>query len=110
DRAAVRRTAGAVPGVDAEEDGTPGGAQRIPHHRERAQRPLALVVLEIVDAPGGERLRVGGLVAEAADGDRGADAAVDPDAGLVVRRLVDSQLQALAMNVGGQRGNPGREL
>src|SRR4029079_16619647 len=52
--------------VDAVDDRAAGGAQGVAHGGEPAERAAAIVVLEIVDAPGGVRLRVLLLVAEAA--------------------------------------------
>ena len=71
------------------------------HRREAGQRPAAVVVLQIVDTPRGERLGVLRLRALPAGLAR---------AGGGVGRLVDPELQTLAVNVGGQRGDAAREL
>src|SRR4029079_11758478 len=68
----------------------------------------ALVVLEVVDGPRREGLRVGRLVAEAPHAL--AVAAVDVGAGLVARDLVDPDLQPLAVDVVGERGHTAGEL
>src|SRR5262249_6905966 len=97
---------------DAVEDRTTGRAQRVPHGGECGERSLTFVVLEVVDAPGRERLRVGGLVAQAADGRGLGDAGVVVDAGACVRVwcFVDADLQAFAVDVVRQGGDAGGKL
>jgi len=59
-------------------------------------------------APIGESLRIGSLVAAATDGNAGADAIVDRNTRLGIRRLVDSELESFPVHILGESGDAGR--
>src|SRR5262249_21713155 len=77
--------------------GAHGGVAGLPRHTV----VVAVVVLQVVHTPGGERLGVGGLVAQAARVAR---------AGRGAGVLVDAQLQAQRMDVVGGALDPVGEL
>lgn len=101
-------------GVDAVDDRPPGGPQGVAHQREARDLLVAgtaggtPVVLEVVDAPRGERGGVLRLVPPAARRARIGTAGLR--AGAVTRHLVDAELQALAVDVVPEGLHPAREL
>ena len=93
-----------APLAQREDDRPAARAQRLAHLRVRVARVLALaaapVVLEVVDAPRGVALRVLRLVVLRAR---------PPGAGLRPRVGVDPELEALRVDVVGERLHPRRE-
>src|SRR5581483_11968899 len=94
-----------APAAQGEQDGAAGGREGVAHGAVAGLRGdagvVAVVVLEVVHAPGGEAVGVGALVAEAA-GVAGA--------GLCAGVLVDAQFQAEGVHVGGGAGDAVGEL
>ena len=109
-----RLDAGIPPVAHAEHDRAAGRGQRVAHPGvqglrdllvrlagEAAERDVAPVVLEVVDAPGGEQVRVLLLVPVTAG---------VPGAGRRARVLVDAELEAERVHVAGDRGDAVGEL